>query len=83
MSKLSAFVRGDDELVLILWQDFRRTGFVDVRIESSRFKHAVRVDLFDKSNGQDVPYTVAPDGMVTLRDVPVGFEPTIIRLFAD
>jgi len=82
VSKLSAFVRGESELVLILWQDFRKTGFVDVRIESARFKHAVRVDLFDKSNWQDVPYTVAPDGTVTLRDVRVGFEPTIIRLFA-
>jgi len=83
VSKLSAFVRGDDELVLIIWQDFRKTGFTDLRIESTRFKHAVRVNLFDRSDWADVPYTIGRDGLVTLRDVRVSFEPAVIRLFAD
>ena len=83
ISKLSAFVRDDRELVLALWQDFHKTAFIDVRIESSRFQHAVRVDLFDKDGWQDEAYTVGRDGSVTLRDVRVSFEPAIIRLFAD
>jgi len=83
VSKLSAFVRGEDELVLIIWQDFRKTGFTDLRIESTRFKHAVRVNLFDRTDWADVPYTIGRDGLVTLRDVRVSFEPAVIRLFAD
>ena len=65
------------------WLDFHKTAFIDVRIESSRFGHAVRVDLFDKDGWQDEAYTVGRDGSVTLRGVRVSFEPAIIRLFAD
>ena len=83
LSHVHAFVRAGRELVLILWQDFHQTVYTDVRIASPRFRHPVRVSLFDKTEWGDVVYTVAPDGMVALRDLPVGFEPAVVRLFAD
>ncbi len=82
-SRCDAWVRGKKELVLILWQDYRRTVYTDVRIDSPRFKYAVRVNLFDYHRWDDAPYTTAPDGAATLRDLRVGFEPVIVRLFAD
>ena len=83
VSRAAAYVRNDRELVIILWQDFRRTVYTDVRIDSPRLKHAVQVNLLDHKKWSDVVYTVAPNGNVTLRDVKVGFEPVVLRLFAE
>ncbi len=82
VSRCDAWVRGDKELVLILWQDYHRTAYTDVRLASPRFKYAVRVNLFDYRDWRDAAYTVAADA-VTLRDLRVGFEPTIVWLFLD
>ena len=83
VSRCDAWQRGKKELLLMLWQDYRRTVYTDVRIASPRFTHAVQVNLFDKSRWDDVVYTVDGKSSITLRDVRVGFDPVIIRLFAE
>ena len=83
VDRAAAFVRNDRELVVIMWQNDRRTVYTDVRIDSARYRHAVRVDLFEHTKWDDVAYTVSPDrGRVTVRGVRVGLGPVILRLFA-
>ena len=64
----------------MIWREDRRQTPVDITIESGSYKYPVQIDLMDQDKLTDVAYE-APGGQMTLKNVPTGFRPTIIRLF--
>ena len=77
---LKAFEREGKDLTLMIWREDRRQTPVDITIESGSYKYPVQIDLMDQDKLTDVAYE-APGGQMTLKNVPTGFRPTIIRLF--
>lgn len=70
-------VEGGRELVIMAWHDGapQRTT---VSIADGRFRYPVRVNLFNRTDWQDVPYRVT-DGKVEI-DLEVQRQPSIVRL---
>lgn len=76
------YVRNDYEYLVVLWNHGDKTSTTSLTLPTAEFRYPVMVSLYDYKKLTDLPYTIEGDRL-TISNVKITNEPTIIRLVAE